>query len=274
MRKIIFSLGLVFFLGCTNKQISTPPKPKISLLKYGISEQSLTKYNNMYVTVINKENGINILKFSKKYKLISKNILNFPIDITTYKIKNGNIYILGYNNIKEKSEILVYSLKENKLTKEIILGKKYSQPADFFLKNKNIFTAINVYNKTTASDIYIYKNSLLYTKIASLKKENAKFLIPFNSGMLVIGSISYTNDDILITFIKNKKIIWARRIDLGMDDSPQNVIIKNNKIILNAISSDYMGAKIYYTFILDKNGNILKSKKNLEFKELPIKYRT
>jgi len=274
MRKIILSVGMLFFLGCANKQVSTPPAPKISLLKYGISEQSLTEYNNMYVTVINKEDGINILKFDKNYKLISKKILNSPIDITNYKVKNGNIYILAYDNVKEKSAVLVYSLKENKLTKEIILGKKFSQPADFFLKNKNIFTAINVYNKKTASDIYIYKNSLLYTKIASPKKENAKFLIPFNGGMLIIGSISYTNDDILIIFVKNKKTVWARRIDLGMDDSPQTVAIKNDKIILNAISSDYMGAKTYYTFTIDKNGNVIKSKKNLEFKELPVRFRT
>ena len=274
MRKIIFSVGLVFFLGCANNQISTPPAPKISLLKYGITEQSLTKYNDNYITVINTEYGIKIMKFDKNYKLISKKILNSPIDITNYKLKNNNIYILGYNNIKEKSELLVYSLKENKIIKEIVLGKKYSQPADFFIQNNDIFTAINVYNKDTASDIYIYKNSLLYTKIASPKKENAKFLIPFNGGMLVIGSISYTNDDILIVFIKNKNIMWARRIDLGMDDSPTNITIKNDKIILNAISSDYMGAKTYYIFTIDKNGNILKSKKNLEFKELPIKYRT
>ena len=274
MRKIIFSVGMVFFLGCANKQVSTPPAPKISLLKYGISEQSLTKYNNIYVTVINKENGINILKFDKNYKLISKKILNFPIDITNYKIKNGNIYILGYDNLKEKSTLLVYSLKENKLTKEIMLGKKYSQPAGFFIENNNIFTAVNVYNKETASDIYIYKNSLLYTKIASSKKEDAKFLIPFNGGMLAVGSISYTNDDILIVFIKNKKIVWSKRIDLGMDDSAQEVTIKDNEIILNAISTDYMGAEIYYSFTIDKNGNIIKSKKNLEFKELPVRLRT
>jgi len=274
MRKIIFSVGLVFFLGCANKQISTPPAPKISLLKYGINEQSLTKYNNIYVTVINTEYGINIMKFDKNYKLISKKILSLPIDITNYKIKDDNIYILGYDNVKEKSAVLVYSLKNNKVTKEIVLGKKYSQPASFFIKNNNIFTAINVYNKKTASDVYIYKNSLLYTKIASSKKENAKFLIPFNNGMLVVGSISYTNDDVLIAFIKNKKIMWARRIDLGMDDSPQNITIKKGKIILNAISSDYMGAKTYYTFTIDKNGNIIKSKKNLEFKELPIRFRT
>jgi len=274
MRKIIFSAGIIFFLGCANNQVSTPPAPKISLLKYGISEQSLTKYNNMYVTVINKEDGINILKFDKNYKLISKKILNSPIDITNYKVKDGNIYILGYNSIKEKSEVLVYSLKDNKIIKEMVLGKKYSQPASFFIQNSDIFTAINVYNKKTASDVYIYKNSLLYTKIASPKKENAQFLIPFNGGMLVVGSISYTNDDILIVFIKNKKTVWARRIDLGMDDSPQNITIKNSQIILNAISSDYMGAKTYYTFTIDKNGNIIKSKKNLEFKELPVRFRT
>jgi hypothetical protein len=59
-----------------------------------------------------------------------------------------------------------------------------------------------------------------------------------------------------------------------MDDYVNKISIQNGKIILHAITTDNMGAEIDYTLTLDKNLNVLKSKKNLEFRELPVKFRT
>jgi len=100
--------------------------------------------------------------------------------------------------------------------------------------------------------------------------------LPFNNSILTAGSIYYTNNyDILLILINKKgQIVWTRRIDLGMDDYPTSIYIKNNIIILHATSTDEMGAQTDYTFKIDKNGNILKATQNLKFKELPIKFRT
>ncbi|WP_024790910.1 hypothetical protein [Lebetimonas sp. JS138] len=274
----IFIIIMLFFAGCTQNQIplqKANPKTDIKLLKkYGVTENSLIFYKDYYYFSKTQPNGISINKLDKNYNLITKKIINLLIDPKKYLIKNNHFYILGYDNIKEMPVILTFSLKTFKLISTVYIGKKYAAPADFFIDKNDVYTAINVYNNKTQSDIYIYKNALLYSKIASVKKENAKFIIPFNKGMLVLGSITYTNDDILIVYISNKKIVWARRIDLGMDDYPTSIYIKNNNIILNATSTDEMGAEVDYTFEIDKNGNILKSRKNLEFKELPVKFRT
>ncbi|WP_156920227.1 hypothetical protein [Lebetimonas sp. JS032] len=269
---------MLFFAGCVQNQTSLQkanPTSNIKLLKkYGVTENSLIFYKDYYYFSKMQPNGISINKLDKNYNLVAKKLIKNSVEPTKYTVKNGLFYILGYDNIKEMPVILTFSLKTFKLIGTVYLGKKYAAPADFFINKNDIYTAVNVYNNKTQSDIYIYKNASLYSKIASVKKENAKFIIPFNKGMLVLGSITYTNDDILIVYISNKKIVWARRIDLGMDDYPTSIYIKNNNIILNATSTDEMGAEVDYTFEIDKNGNILKSRKNLEFKELPVKFRT
>jgi hypothetical protein len=280
MKKIvkIFFISFLVFTGC-NKNSPTPkkitPNKDITLLsKYGITEDNLIFYKNYYYFVNIEPNGISINKLDKNYNLISKKIVKLLIEPKKYLIKNNHLYILGYDNKKQKPVILDFSLKNLSLIKTIYLGKKYSMPADFFV-NKNIYTAVNVFNQKTNSDIYIYKNTSIFSKIASDKKEIAKFIEALNENILVLGNITFTNDDILIVLInKNGKIIKARRIDFGMDDYINKVEIKNGKIIIYAISTDNMGAEIDYTLILDKNLNVLKSKKNLEFKELPIKFRT
>jgi hypothetical protein len=280
MKKIakIFFISFLIFTGC-NKNSPTPkkitPNKDITLLsKYGITEENLIFYKDYYYFVNIEPKGISINKLNKDYNLVSKKVINLLIEPKKYLIKNDHFYILGYDNTKQKPVILDFSLNNLLLIKTIYLGKKYSMPADFFV-NKDIYTAIDVFNQKTNSDIYIYKNTSLFSKIASDKKENAKFIEPLDENILVLGNITFTNDDILIALIdKNGKIIEARRIDLGMDDSVNKIEIKNGNIIIYAISTDNMGAEINYTLILDKNLNVLKSKKNLEFKELPIKFRT
>jgi hypothetical protein len=278
MKKLINStVILAFLLGCAqNKaQIQKNLNVDIQLIsKYKITKDALISYKNFYYFANIETNGISINKLDKNYNLIAKKIINALIEPKKYLIKNNHFYILGYNNSKQKPVILDISLKNLKLIKTVYLGKKYSLPADFFI-NKDIYTAINVFNPKTDSDIYIYKNSSLFSKIASDKKENAKYIFPFNNGLLILGNIAFINDDILIVLTdKNGKIVKARRVDLGMDDYINSVIIKNNQIIINATSTDNMGAEVDYILTFDKNLNVLKSKKNLEFRELPIKFRT
>jgi hypothetical protein len=277
MKKFASLIILGFFLGCVQNQpqIKATPKADIKLLKkYGITKDSLISYKNFYYFSVIESNGISINKLDKNYNLVSKKFIKMLIEPKKYLIKNDHFYLFGYDNVKQKPAILDFALNSFSLIKTIYLGKKYSMPVDFVVA-KDIYSAIDVFNKKSNSDIYIYKNTTLFSKIDSVKKENAKFIIPFNNKFLVVGNITYTNDDILIVLInKNGKIIKARRIDFGMDDYVNKIEIKNNNIILHATSTDYMGAEIDYTLTLDKNLNVIKSKKNLEFRELPIKFRT
>jgi hypothetical protein len=277
MKKLILmGISLVFF-GCVQNQpqVKVNPKTEIKLIKkYGITQDALINYKNFYYFSNIEPNGISVNKLDKNYNLVSKKVINILIEPKKYLVKNNHFYIFGYDNSKQKPVILDFDLNTFKLIKTLYVGKKYSTPADFFIK-KDIYSAINVFNKKTQSDIYIYKNTTLFSKIASNKKESVKFIYPIKNNFLIIGNIYFTNYDILIALIdKNGKIIKARRIDLGMDDYVNKISIQNGKIILHAITTDNMGAEIDYTLTLDKNLNVLKSKKNLEFRELPVKFRT
>jgi hypothetical protein len=280
MKKFLkISIVTIFlFAGCAQNQTNVQkanPTSDIKLLKnYGINEDCLIFYKGYFYFSKIEPNGISVNKLDKNYHLIAKKIIKILIEPKKYLIKNDHFYIFGYDNVKQKPVILDVSLKNLKLIKSVYLGKKYSMPADFFV-DKDIYSAINVFNEKTKSDIYIYKNTSIFSKIASNKKESANFILPFDNKILVVGTISFINDDILIVLInKNGKILNARRIDLGMDDYVNKIDIKNDNIIIYAVSTDNMGAETDYTLILDKNLNIIKSKKNLEFKELPIKFRT
>jgi hypothetical protein len=277
MKKLILmGISLVFF-GCVQNQpqVKVNPKTEIKLIKkYGITQDALINYKNFYYFSNIEPNGISVNKLDKNYNLVSKKVINILIEPKKYLVKNNHFYIFGYDNSKQKPVILDFDLNTFKLIKTLYVGKKYSTPADFFIK-KDIYSAINVFNEKTQSDIYIYKNTTLFSKIASNKKESVKFIYPIENNFLIIGNIYFTNYDILIALIdKNGKIIKARRIDLGMDDYVNKISIQNGKIILHAITTDNMGAEIDYTLTLDKNLNVLKSKKNLEFRELPVKFRT
>lgn len=277
MKKLILmGISLVFF-GCVQNQpqAKVNPKTEIKLIKkYGITQDALINYKNFYYFSNIEPNGISVNKLDKNYNLVSKKVINILIEPKKYLVKNNHFYIFGYDNSKQKPVILDFDLNTFKLIKTLYVGKKYSTPADFFIK-KDIYSAINVFNEKTQSDIYIYKNTTLFSKIASNKKESVKFIYPIENNFLIIGNIYFTNYDILIALIdKNGKIIKARRIDLGMDDYVNKISIQNGKIILHAITTDNMGAEIDYTLTLDKNLNVLKSKKNLEFRELPVKFRT
>jgi len=89
-----------------------------------------------------------------------------------------------------------------------------------------------------------------------------------------VGSIQHPQEDLLVVFVKNNKILWANIYDFGMEDTPKKVYVKDKNIVIKLVSQDYMGAEKYITIEINKNGNIIKKEKNLEFKRLPTRFRT
>jgi hypothetical protein len=279
-KNIIKIIYIGFLLaGCSYKTPTTVKKldvkSEIKLVKnYGINKENLVAHKDNYFFVKREITGLSINKLDNNYNLLLKKTINMPIEPKKYLIKNNYLYILGYDEKKQKPLILKIELKNLNIVQTIYLGKKLSLIADFFVNN-SIYTAINVFNKNTKEDIYIYKNSFLFSKIDSIKNEQANFIVPFEDKILVARTITYTSDDALIVLLdKTGKITTATRIDIGMDENINSIKIKNNQIIINIVSTDYMGAEIYYNLTLDKNLNVLSKKKNLEFKKLPIKFRT
>jgi hypothetical protein len=202
MKKLILmGISLVFF-GCVQNQpqAKVNPKTEIKLIKkYGITQDALINYKNFYYFSNIEPNGISVNKLDKNYNLVSKKVINILIEPKKYLVKNNHFYIFGYDNSKQKPVILDFDLNTFKLIKTLYVGKKYSTPADFFIK-KDIYSAINVFNKKTQSDIYIYKNTTLFSKIASNKKESVKFIYPIENNFLIIGNIYFTNYDICLLY--------------------------------------------------------------------------
>jgi hypothetical protein len=105
--------------------------------------------------------------------------------------------------------------------------------------------------------------------------DDVKFIKVYKNNLLIVGSTQKANENIIIalkTF--TNKTIWSKEIDLGMDEKPLKVDIDKNKILLKVLSTDNMGAEKEVTFIIDEKGNIKSVKKGIEFKQLPMKYRT
>jgi len=120
-----------------------------------------------------------------------------------------------------------------------------------FLINGFLIARVNPFAPTQSSeDIPISNN---YTQAPGNFK-TVSFKLPKTSRIINYVEISYKNIDGSTEKLK--------------------VDIDKNKILLKVLSTDNMGAEKEVTFIIDEKGNIKSVKKGIEFKQLPMKYRT
>jgi hypothetical protein len=235
--------------------------------KYNITKNALTQIDSGYIFFMPDNSGLAVYLLDKNYdltkKIILKNIKGTKI------IKNKNkFYLLGYDEIKNRPVIIELSENLTILSKKYI-GNKYDVPRDLTVK-KGLVALLTTY-KNKAQIELVGKENLITNSNNNLL---GKFIIPFNNGYLVIGSIQHPYEDLLILFIKNNKIIWKKIIDFGMEDSPLKVVVNDDKVKIEVISQDYMGAEKYINILINKNGEIIKKEKNIELKTLPQELRT
>jgi len=271
--KKIFLIPL-FFLGCNNYQVHQISQKSVQLLnKYGVNEDSLMKTKNGFIFVTPAANGIYIYKIDKNYNLIYKKELHILADIVKTSIKNDTLFILGYDQKNQKPLLIKYNLTSNKVSKQLY-GQKYDTAKDFTFINKKAYIATTHYQNSNPQIVIYSKNSKI--TLFSPYKEDVEYILPFKKGVLIIGTIyKNTSYDLLIAYKDlNNKTVWAKTIDLGMDERAKKVEIKNNKIIITVLSTDEMGATKEVTFTLNEKGEVINSKKTLEIKPLPIKMRT
>jgi hypothetical protein len=276
MKKTLFIIVMLLFLGCVNYQPTIQPisTKSVSLLeKYGVSEDALISIKDGYVFVIPSASGADIYKLDKNYNLVWKKSTPILIDPIKYEIKNSTIYILGYDQQKNRVALVKYDLKGN-IKRIDYYGKKFDLARDFLVFNKNIYIAVTQYTPHNNSDIVIYSKNKKIT-LSTPYMDDVKFIKVYKNNLLIVGSTQKANENIIIalkTF--TNKTIWSKEIDLGMDEKPLKVDIDKNKILLKVLSTDNMGAEKEVTFIIDEKGNIKSVKKGIEFKQLPMKYRT
>lgn len=273
MKKIIFIITAILFLGCANKVTTkTISNKSVNLLtKYGINKSFLTKKDNFYFYILQTTDGFKILKFDKNYNLVWQKPFKYPINIVKTKIKD-NIYVLGYDEVKNRVVFLTLDLNGNLKSKKYY-GKNYDLARDFIIINNTPFIAITHYNNNK-SDIIVYdgKNSI---KVTSNQRKDISFIKKFNNNLLIVGTVFNKNEDILIVYkTLDDKLIWKKVINFGMDERVLNVDIKDNIINLEIISTDSMGEEKEYLIKIDKNGKIIKIKKEMELKRLPHNLRT
>jgi len=278
MKKILLLTGIIIlFTACTNSKQNIKPisAKSVSLLdKYGVSEKALMPVNDGYIFVIPAAGGANIYKLDKNYNLIFKKSTPILIDPVKYKIKNNTLYILGYDQKKNKVALLQYDLNGN-VKKINYYGKKFDLARDFLILNKNIYVAVTQYTPNNNSDIVIYSNDNKKITLSTPYMDDVTFIKPFKDGILIIGTLQGKSENVIIAYKTfNNKTIWAKEIDMGMDEKPLKVTIKKNEILLDILSTDNMGAEKEVTFIIDEKGNIKNVEKGIEFEQLPIKYRT
>jgi hypothetical protein len=278
MKKIYLPLlGLLLLTGCANNSqpVKTISMKSVGLLdKYGISESALVPIKNGYIFVIPAANGSNIYILDKNYNLVSKKTTPILLEPVKYEVLNNTLYILGYDQKKNKVALLSYDTKGN-LKKIKYFGKKYDLARDFTIINDKTYIAVTAYTKNRGSDIIIYNENGKNITLSTPNMDDVKFIKPFKNGLLIIGTTQNTNDDVLIAYkTLDNKTVWAKTIDLGMDEKPVKIQIDNNKIKLTILSTDNMGAEKEVTFIIDDNGNVKSIKKGIEFNQLPLKYRT
>ncbi|GAB6074541.1 hypothetical protein [Nautilia lithotrophica] len=278
MKKILFIplIGIVLFTGCAtnSKPEKTLSFKSINLLdKYGVSESALMKAGNGFIFVIPDPNGAAIYKLDKDYNLKWKKITPILLDPVKSEVIGNKLYILGYDQKKNKVSLLEYDLN-GKLLKLSYFGKKYDLARDFLITNKNVYVAVTQYTPNNNSDIIIYGKNKNIT-LATPFMDDVKFIKPYKNGILIIGTTQSDSENVIIAYkTLDNKTIWAKTIDLGMDERPIKVNIKNNEIIIDILSTDNMGAEKEVTFIIDEKGNVKSVKKGIEFEQLPMKYRT
>ncbi len=269
-------LSAAIFAGCASNSVNIDKKiNEVSIeskiiKKYQISKKSLVKCGDSYYFYTLSSTGVKLTKLDSGYNLVK--YVNIPklIDVTKIKSDNNDIYLLGYDQIKNRP-ILIKFDKNLNIKEEKYFGNKYDLPKDMTIKNKKPAVVLIHYNN--GANIEIYENG----KIENFPLTNnqlPKFIMNYDGGMLIAGSIQEPKENLLVVFVKNGKIIWAKSYDFGMSDTPLSVTIKNKNIEITVLSQDYMGARTIYHITLDKNGNIIKKKKDIEIKQLPVRFRT
>ena len=272
MKKIIFIITAILFLGCANKVTTkTINNKSVELLtNYGIDESLLTKKDNFYYYISQTTDGFKILKFDKNYNLVWQKPFKHPINIVKTKIKD-NIYVLGYDEVKNRVVFLILDLNGNLKSKKYY-GKKYDVARDFIIINNTPFIAITYYNNNK-SDIIIYGKKPI--KVTSNQKKDVSFIKNFNNNLLIVGTVFNKNEDVLVVYkTLDNKLIWDKVIDFGIDERILDVNIKDNIIVLEVISTDSMGEEKKYLIKIDKKGKIINIKKEMELKRLPHHFRT
>ena len=276
MKKILLPIGILLLLsGCANKNLSIDKELKEMQIenkiiqKYQISKESLVKSGNNYYFYEPVNDGITIYELDKNYNIKKIKKIKKLIDVTKIKADDKSIYILGYD--QEKNSPMIITLTQNLNIKNTkYFGYKYDIPKDMIIDKTPVVILIHYQN---GANLEICENNK-----CKFYKENyntlPKFIKKFNGGYLIVGSIQHPKEDLLILFIKNNKIVWSKVYDFGLDDTPYKIKIKGDKAVIKLISQDYMGAEKYITIEIDKNGNILNKKKELEFKQLPTRFRT
>ena len=277
MKKLYLPLiGLLLLSGCANNQpVKTISMKSVNLLdKYGVSESALIPIKNGYLFVIPAANGSDIYILDKNYNLISKKTTPILLDPVKYDVINKKLYILGYDQKKNKVALLIYDIKGN-LKKIKYFGKKFDLARDFTIIDGKVYIAVTVYTKNNGSDIIIYNENGKNITLSTPDMDDVKFIKPYKKGLLIVGVTQGKSEDVLIAYkTLTNKTIWAKKIDLGMDEKSLKVEITNGEIKLDLVSTDNMGAEKEVTFTIDENGNIKSVKKGIEFNQLPLKYRT
>jgi len=277
MKKLLLiPLSIALFTGCASnsKPQKTMSFKSINLLdKYGVNENALMKTPNGYIFVIPDANGAAIYKLDKNYNLVWKKITPVLLDPVKSKVLDNTLYILGYDQKKNKIALLKYDIN-GKLIKLSYYGKKYDLARDFVIINNNVFIAVTQYTPNNNSNIIIYGNNKKIT-LATPYMDDVKYIKLYKNGILITGTTQSNSENVIIAYKTfDNKTVWAKTIDLGMDEKPLKVDIKNNEIIIDILSTDNMGAEKEVTFIIDEKGNFKSVKKGIEFKQLPMKYRT
>jgi len=274
MKKLVYLFPLIF-LGCVNninidkKLKETSIEDKI-IKEYQISKSALTKVDNDYYFYMPHSNGLIIYKLDSNYRLVKKKII--PKLIEGHKlISNKNyIFLIGYDQTKNRPIILKLD-KNLEIKSQKYIADKFDIPQDAIINNNSTTVLLLTYKN--GADIKLYENGKV--KVFEAKQNQfPKFLIKYNGGYLIVGSIQHPQEDLLVVFVKNNKILWANIYDFGMEDTPKKVYVKDKNIVIKLVSQDYMGAEKYITIEINKNGNIIKKEKNLEFKRLPTRFRT
>ena len=278
MKKILFLAGALFlFTGCVNNQQNIKPisMKSVNLLdKYGVSEKALMPVNDGYIFVIPAAGGADIYKLDKNYNLIWKKSTPILIDLVKSEIKNNTLYILGYDQKKNKVALLEYDLKGN-VKKINYYGKKFDLARDFLILNKKTYVAVTQYTPNNNSDIVIYSSDNKKITLSTPYMDDVTFIKPFKNGILIIGTVQGKSENVIIAYkTLNNKTVWSKEIDMGMDEKPLKITVKKGEILLDVLSTDNMGAEKEVTFIIDEKGNVKSVKKGVEFEQLPMKYRT
>ncbi|WP_457563718.1 hypothetical protein, partial [Caminibacter pacificus] len=265
MKKFLLIIPALF-LGCALTQNNAEIDKKIEQTKienklikrYQISSEALIPTDDGYLFTLPQGDGIAIYKLNKNYDLVQKKVFPLLLDVKKVKYKNGKIYIIGYDQNKNKPAFLETD-KDLKSYKLKHFANKYDIPNDFLIENGKLIVLLNTFkNHNPDIELYINGKTIIFPNPDS---ENGKFLIKKDGGYYIIGSIQHPGEDLLIMFVKNGKIIWSKTYDFGMEDSPSSVTVKDGKIIIDVISQDYMGAQNEFLITIDNNGKIIKIKK-------------